>query len=123
MLLEILSDSLCILNMAVHTQAQGLDALNGLPGVERRLARTNIPQDMHARLDGKRRQARTGESRVHESMIRRIGGIEVFKLAIAPVIIATIHDDAADGCAMSADEFGGRVGDHVRAPLEWTKEI
>src|SRR5215207_4768280 len=123
MLLEILRDSLSILDMAVHAQAQGLDALNGLPGVERRLASTNIPQDMHARLDGKRREARTGESRVYESMIRRIGRIEVFELAIAPIIIATIHNDATDGGAMSADELGGRVGDDVGAPLEWTKEI
>src|SRR5215208_3420950 len=102
MLLEILSDSLCVLDMAVHAQAQGLDALNGLPGVERRLACTNIPQDMHARLDGKRRQTRTAESRVYEPMIRRIGRIEVFELAIAPIIIATIHNNTADGGAMSA---------------------
>ena len=44
-------------------------------------------------------------------------------LPLLPIVIAAIHDDAADGCAMSADEFGGGVGDDVRAPFKRAEEI
>jgi hypothetical protein len=55
-----------------------------------------------------------------------IGGIrcnEVFELAVAPIVIATIHNDSADACAMTTDELGGAVGDDVRAPFKWAAEV
>ena len=40
-----------------------------------------------------------------------------------PVELAAIHDGAADGGAVPADELGGGVGDDVRAPLERPEQV
>ncbi len=51
-------------------------------------------------------------------MVRRVGVGEVGKAAAGPVEVAAVHDRAADGGAVAAQEFGGAVGDDVGAPLE-----
>ena len=42
--------------MAIHTQAQRFNALNGRPTIEWGLARTNVAENLDARFDDKRWQ-------------------------------------------------------------------
>jgi hypothetical protein len=42
--------------VALHAQAQRFDAGEGVPTVEGRLARAEVAQHLHARLDGEGRQ-------------------------------------------------------------------
>ena len=56
-------------------------------------------------------------------MIRRIGRIEILELAVAPIVVAAVHDDATNGSAVSANELGGGVRDDVRAPFKRAEEI
>ncbi len=123
MLFKIFGDSLRVLNVTFHAQTQRLDTLDGLPAIERSLASADITQNLHTCFDRKWRQASFFQVRVDQTVIRRIGRGKVFKLATPPIVIAAVDNDAADGGAMSADEFGGAVGDDVCAPLERAEEI
>ena len=87
------------------------------------MAGANVTQYMHARLDRKRRQARTDKAGIYQAVIRRIGCIKVFKLSVGEIVIAAVNDDAANGGAMSADELGGGVGDDVCTILKRTEKL
>ena len=60
---------------------------------------------MYARFDGERGSP-AAAMRVHKSMIRRIRCVEVRELLTGPIVVAAVHDDAADD-AVASDEFGG----------------
>src|SRR5215213_3973953 len=56
-------------------------------------------------------------------MIGRIGCVEILELAIAPIVIATIDNDAADGRPMATDKFSCAVCNDMRAPFKRTTKI
>src|ERR1041385_3260272 len=48
---------------------------------------------------------------------------ELGELPIAPVVVATINDHAADRISMTANPFRSGLNNHVRTMFERTKEI
>ena len=123
MRLKIFGNGLRVLHVTVNAQVEGFEPEQGLPCVERRLAGAEITQNLHTCFDRKRGKSRGGDGGIYESVIRRIGRVEILKLAVAPIVIAAVHDDTANGCAVARDELGGRVGDHVRAIFERAEKI
>lgn len=55
-----------------------------------------------------------------------LGGLDELGEAgavLAPVELARVDDDAADGCAVAADPLGGRVDDNVGAVVDGSDEV
>jgi hypothetical protein len=48
---------------------------------------------------------------------------ELRKFAVAPIVVATVDDNTADGCSVSADPFRSRLNDYIRAMFERAEEI
>ena len=60
---------------------------------------------------------------MREAVVRHVGLGEAGELAVTPVEVTAVDDDAADGGAVAADVLGGRVDDDVGAVLERTVEV
>jgi hypothetical protein len=56
-------------------------------------------------------------------MVGHVGFGEARELAVAPVEVAAVDDDAADGGAVAADMLGRRVDDDVGAMFERTVQV
>jgi len=56
-------------------------------------------------------------------VVAGIRGGEVGETAAGPVEVAAVHDRAADGGAVAAQELGGAMCDDVRAPLEGAAQV
>ena len=56
-------------------------------------------------------------------MVGGIRGIEILELAVAPIVVAAVHDHPANGCSMPADKFGCGVRDHMRTPFKRAEKI
>ncbi len=69
-LAEVFGDAERVLAVAVQAQAERLDTLQEQERVERRQRRTEVAQQLHARLEDKRRRAKVGEA---QAMVARIG--------------------------------------------------
>ena len=107
--------------MTPHTQAQGFQPLKKQKGVEGTLTRTDVAQALRARLHQETVLAE-GLEKPHPVIARR--GIDHARIfSVRPVEAARIHDDAADARAVPADEFGGRMKDDVRPPLDGAAEV
>ena len=120
---EELRDGLSILDVPIHSKAEGFDALQGLPAVEGGLARSDVAQHMDARLDSEGRQARCGEACIDQAVVAWVGLRKVGKATGGVIEVAAVDDDPADASAMAADEFGGAVGDDVGAPFNRAEEV
>ena len=48
---------------------------------------------------------------------------ELREFAIAPVVIATINDDAADASTMTINPFRGGVYYYIGTPFQWFEQI
>ena len=113
---------------ALHAQVQGLDAEEGLPGVEGGDAAADVAQELEAHFHGVGDvgAACGGEGfegvPMHQPVVGGIGGGETGEASGAPVEIAAVHDDAADGGAVTGEVFGGGVDDDVCAPFEGAVE-
>ena len=70
-------------DVALHAQAERLDALQGLPAVERRLAGADVAQDLHARLDDEGRQPGAEQVGVDQAVVGGVGRGEVGEAAAA----------------------------------------
>ena len=109
-------------DVAVHADAERLDALQQLKGVGRRQAGAEIAQAFGARPhdEGGRAELLVED----DAVIAGIGFGQHRKLAgAAPVEPAAVDDHAADGDAMAADPFGGRIHHDVGAELDRPAEI
>ena len=111
-----------IRHVAVHANAERLDALQQLKGIGRREAGAEVAQAFGARAHD---EGGLAELLVEDdAVISGIGLGQHRKFAGgAPVEPAAIDDDAADGDAMAADPFGGRIHDDVGAELDRPAEI
>ena len=115
------SNSLGVLYMALHAQAQGFQTLQEQPRVERRLAGSDIPQYLHPGFEdiGSRAQVRINKPMVAAVWFGEIGEAP----AGFPVEITTIDDHASDGGAVPADELGRGVHQDISAPLQGSAQI
>jgi hypothetical protein len=110
------------LSVALHAQGQRLEALQQQEGVERRLAGAEVAQAFNAGADGEGDVAEgpaAAEDLPEVQAVvarRRIG--EQRELAVAPVELAGVDDDAADRGAVAADPLGGRLDDDVGAVVD-----
>jgi hypothetical protein len=84
---------------------------------------SEVAQDLDPGLNDERRQADAEQVVIDQAVVGGIRGGEVGEAAAGPVEAAAVDDDAADRCAVPADELGGAVGDDVCAPLEWAEKI
>ena len=105
----------------LHAQRQGLDALQGEEGVERRHAGAEIAQQRHARLDDVGdRPERLDRLGPHRPVIARIGRVErrLALLVLVPRKGAAVDDQAADRGAVAAEILGRGIDDDRRAMVE-----
>src|SRR5690606_19538896 len=104
------------------TEMQGLDAGDGEEGVEGRQRRAKVAQADGAAGDGEGHGAEgVGED---EAMIGAARlGYRREAARLLPVEPARIHDDAADGIAVTGEKFGEAVDHDVRAMLDGAAEI
>ena len=117
-----------VLADALHAEVEGLDADEGLPGVEGRDAGADVAQELKAHLHGERDVGAAGGWEgfkgvpVDETVVGGVGGGEAGEAAGAPVEVAAVDHDAADGGAVAAEILGGGVDDDVGTPLEGAVE-
>ncbi len=109
-------------DMALHANAERLDALQQLKGIGRRQAGAEIAQALGARPHDER-----GRSELlveDDAVIAGIGFGQHRKFAgRAPVEPAAVDDHAADRDAVAADPFGGRIHHDVGAEFDRPAEI
>jgi len=111
-----------VLHMALDAQAQGLGALQQQECIERGDGGTGIAQqdgadvgDESGRADG------IGEG---NTVVAGVGSGDIAELAAGlPVKLAAVHDDAAQGGAVAADELGGGVNHDVCAVLDGANQV
>ena len=110
-----------VAHMALHADAQRLDALQQLERVGRRQARAEIAQALGARAHD---EGGLAELLVEDdAVIAGIGFGQHRKLAgSVPVEPAAIDDDAADRDAVAADPFGRGVHHDIGAELDRAAE-
>ena len=112
---------LCVLHVAFHAQAERFQSLQEEERIERRDAAANVAQHLDARPGNKCRSAQVGKD---QPMIGVIRLVEIREARISfPFKIAAVHDHAADGGAVPADELGGGMDDDIRAPLERPEKV
>ena len=109
-------------DVAIHADAEGLDALQQLEGIGRRQTRAEIAQAFGARPHD---EGGLAELLVEDdAVIAGIGLGQHRKLARGtPVEPAAVDNDAADRDAVAADPFGRRVHHDVGAELDRPAEI
>ncbi len=121
MLLQELGDSLGVAHVALHAQAERLDALQEQPGVERRLAGADIAQDLDAGFGD---ESGFTQVSILDAVVAGIGRGEIFEATAAcPIEIAAIDDDPADRGAVTAEELGGGMGDDIGTPFERPAQV
>jgi len=109
-LLQELCDVEGIGAVLTHADMQGLHAQEQQKAVEGRDAAAHVAHDLHTCLGDKGKRAKV--VRVDHVVVRRIGRGEPGELAaLGPVKVATVDDQPADGRAVAADPFCGRVDD------------
>ena len=111
-----------VLHMALDAQAQGLGALQQQECIERGDGGTGIAQQDGADVgDEGGRACGIGEG---NTVIAGVGIGDVAELAAGlPVKLAAVHDDAAQGGAVAADELGGGVDHDVCAVLDGADQV
>ena len=124
MAFQIPGDSQGILRVSGHSQVQGLEALHEEEGVERRQGRAEVAQERDAGLDDVG-DVPQGLERFDEvdPVIARVRLGDQRELAVGPVELAGIDDQAADGCAVTADELGGGVDDDIDAEVDRPQQV
>lgn len=128
--LEVLGDPVGVLEVAVKTQAERLDALRDQERVERRDGRAEVAQQLHARLEdeGQVRAERRADAEVpgeHQPVVALLGRVVVRELLRVLTVVerATVDDDPRDRGPVSPKVFRRGVHDHVGAPLQGPDEV
>jgi hypothetical protein len=112
-LLEPLGQSQCVRDVALNTQAEGLETLDQLEGAEGVQAGTEVTQDLDTHAD---RECDGAEGLVELQAVVALGGlVELGETlgVLAPVELAGIDDDTSDSSTVATDPLGGRVDDNV----------
>ena len=112
---------------AVHAQAQGFEADEQLPGVERADGRAEVAQPFHPRPndegDVAERPAFAEYIVENQAVVAlaRLGKLR--KLAVAEVVGAAVHNHAAHAGAVPANPLRGRLHHNVRAVLQGPEQV
>ena len=108
MVLQPLGDLLGVLHVPFDPQAQGLDALDELPGARRGDRGAEVAQQLHAGLDDVG-EAVADRGGVAGAVVRGVRFGEPGELlhVLRPRERAAVDDDAADDRAVAAEELGG----------------
>lgn len=112
-----------VLAVPLRPQAQRLQAEQELLRGEGVQAAPQVAQDLDARADDER----DGAERVPElEPVVTLAGLDELGEAgavLAPVELARVDHNAADGCAVAADPFSRRVDDNVGAVVDGADEV
>ena len=108
--------------MALQTQGQRLNALQQQEGREGRDGRAGVPQQHRADIGHKRGGAGGGYEGNAVIAGVRLGDGGVLP-GSRPVKLAGVHDDAAKGGSVAAEELGRGVDDNVRTVLDGADEV
>lgn len=121
--LEVLGEGESVLGVALGAQGEGLDAEEQLLGGEGAEAGAEVAQDLDAGAD----DVGDGAEGVPElEAVVSVGGLVELGEAggvLAPVELARVDDDTADGGAVAADPLRGGVDDDVGAVLDGADEV
>jgi hypothetical protein len=109
--------------MSLRPQTQRLKTEQQLLRSKRIKRSTEITLDLHARTDD---EGDCAEGFPELEAVVAFAGLDELGEAFAvgaPVELAGVDDDAADGCAVAADPFCGGVDDDVGAVVDGTEEV
>ncbi len=113
--------------MTLHAQRERLHAEEELLRVERRERRAEVAQHVDASANRERdvAQAREVAEDVPElqAVVALVGLGEERVAAAAPVEVAAVDDDAADGGAVPAEPLGERLDDDSGAVLDRAAQV
>mmetsp|Transcript_38070 Transcript_38070/g.72986 ORF Transcript_38070/g.72986 Transcript_38070/m.72986 type:complete len:220 (+) Transcript_38070:739-1398(+) len=115
--------------VSLHAQRERLYALKQEEGAEGALGHAQVTQALHARLEhhGTVGQAhgiaRAKRVPVHQPVVPGGGLSEAGEAALGPVEGARVHDDAADGVAVTANPLGAGLHDDVSTVLDGLANI
>jgi len=109
----------CVLAVPLKPQVEGFDSLENQPGVERRDAGALVAQALKACLECEGHVPERGvvaeDLPELKAVVAGVGLGEVRETSAAPIEVATVNHDAADGRSVAAEELGQRVDDDVGA--------
>ncbi len=122
MVLQIVHQPQCIGHMALHPEGQGLQSLEEKEGVEWGQGSSGIPQEDRPDVGREsRRSCRVGKG---DPMIAGVGlGDPGIAPRCFPVKVPAVHDHAADGGPVSADELRGGMDHDIRAILDRPDQV
>ena len=118
--LQVLNDLQRVEHVALHTEAQRLQALQQHPGVERRDASALIAQKKGAHTGNKR----GGNVAEDQAVVRLVGLGETGELIVLEVIeLASVYNDATQARSVATYKLRGRVHHNVGSVLQRTDEV
>lgn len=122
-LLEPLSQREGISSMALAAQTERLQAEDQLLGSEGVQCRAQITQNLDSHTDGKRNRT---EGLPELQTVVSLRGLDELGEAggvLAPVELAAVDDDAANGGAVATDPLGCALDDDIRAVVDRASEV
>ena len=121
--LQVLQNLQGVLHMAVHTQGQGLQALQEDPAADGGQGSAGIAQQDGA--DAGDEGGGAGGLHKADAVVALVGlgQLGVLVRMGGPVKGAAVHDHTADGGAVAADELGGGLHHDVGAVLDGTDQV
>src|SRR5207245_2440366 len=105
-----------VVRMAFHAERQSFETLQEQERVERAQGRAEITQTFDPRFHDEREITECLEEA--DAVVTLAGFEQLRKRAAVPRERAAIHHDAADGGAVTADEFRSGMQNDVRAMLD-----
>ena len=122
---EMLCDGEGVFAVAVHTEGEGFDALEELPGVVRGDAGAEVAKrdGAHAEDVGERGEHLGEVVSPAEAVVGAIGLVEEGVLAASPVEATGVDDDATQAGSMATEPFGEGVDDDIGAVVEGAGEV
>ena len=111
-----------VLRVPFQPQRERLDALQQQKRRKGRERRAGIPQQNRPDIGNKRRSA--GRLREGDAVVAGVWrGNGRVVAGCRPIELAAVHDDAAQRCAVAAQELGRRMHDDIRPMLDGPQQI
>src|SRR5690606_5247734 len=89
---------------------------------ERGNGRAHVAKQLNSRFNNV--CDRTDGIGIYDAMIAWVWLGQTGKLAAGfPIEVAAVHNNAADGCSVSADEFSSRMDDNIGPVLDWPQQV
>ena len=91
------------------------------PVIERRCCCADVAHQLHTCFNDVRQGAEGLD--VAQTVIGGVWFHESWKTSLCPVELTSINDDAANGCAVTADELGGGVNNYIGSMLKGLHQV